>query len=165
MESGTPPKAPSSNQVHNTKALSQKDPGQGGKAETAKVAPGGQTAGAGHVGEKIPMGSDSGGDPEFGSPTDVIPETYTDPESRRQPPSAGGGVPVPPATSVNPEVSDALLVALRDASIVDEHRALMGAVIEKVQFVKSGLTEACTSLLTGFEVSNVIVGKISQCRQ
>ena len=68
MESGTPPKAPSSNQVHNTDASSQKDPGQGGNEETTKVAPGGQTAGAGHVGEKIPMGSDGGGDPEFGSP-------------------------------------------------------------------------------------------------
>ena len=41
-------------------------------------------------------------------------------------------MPVPPATSVHPEVSDALLVELRDASIVDEHRALMGVVIEKI---------------------------------
>ena len=48
---------------------------------------------------------------------------------------------------------------------MDEHRVLMDTVIEKVQFAKSGLTEACTSLLTGFEVSNVIVGKISQYRQ
>ena len=55
--------------------------------------------------------------------------------------------------------------ALRGASIVDEHRVLMDKVIEKVHFIKSGLTEACTSLLTGFEVSNVIVGKISQYRQ
>ena len=152
MESGTPPKAPSSKQVHNTEASSQKDSGQGGKEETVKAAPGGQTAGAGHVGEKIPMGSDGGGDPEFGSPPDAIPETYTAPESRRQPPSAGGGVPVPPATSVHPEVSDALLVALQDASIVDEHRALMGAVIEKIQSAESGLNESCISLIRGFEV-------------
>ena len=48
---------------------------------------------------------------------------------------------------------------------MDEHRVLMDTVIEKVQFVKSGLTEACTSLLTGFEVSYDIVGKISQYRQ
>ena len=78
------------------------------------------------------------------------------PESGRRPPSAGGGVPVPSATSVQPEVSDALLVALKSASIVDEHRALMGAVIEKIQSAKRGLTEACTSLLIGFEVSNAI---------
>ena len=36
---------------------------------------------------------------------------------------------------------------------------------EAVQFVKSGLTEARTSLLSGFDVSNVVVGGISQYRQ
>ena len=48
---------------------------------------------------------------------------------------------------------------------MDEHHVLIDTVIEKVRFVKSGLTEACTSLLMGFEVSNVIVGKISSYRQ
>ena len=74
-------------------------------------------------------------------------------------------MPVPPVTSVQPEAPDNLLEALRGASIVDEHRVLMDTVVEKVQLVKSGLTEACTSLLTGFEVSNVVIGKISQYRQ
>ena len=37
---------------------------------------------------------------------------------------------------------------------MDEHRILMGTVVEKVQSIKSGLTEACSSLLTGFEVSD-----------
>ena len=64
-----------------------------------------------------------------------------------------------------PEAPDNLLEALRGASIVDQHRVLMGTVIEKVQSAKSGLTEACASLLTGFEVSNVIVERISQYRQ
>ena len=45
--------------------------------------------------------------------------------------------------------------ALRGASVVDEHRVLMGAVIEKVQSAKSGLNEACGNLLTGFEVSDI----------
>ena len=72
---------------------------------------------------------------------------------------------VPPVTSIQLEAPDNLLEALRGASIVDEHYALMGTVIEKVQFVKSGLTEACTSLLSGFEVSNAFVGRISQYRQ
>ena len=147
-----PPKAPSSKQVHNTEASSQKDPDQGGKEETVKAAPEGQTAGAGHMGEKIPMGADGGGHIEFGTEQDAISETNTAPESSRQPHSAGGGMPVPPATSVQPEVSDALLVALQDASIVDEHRALMGAVIEKIQSTESGLNEACISLIRGFEV-------------
>ena len=72
---------------------------------------------------------------------------------------------VQPVTSIQPEAPDNLLEALRGASIVDVHRALMGMVIEKVQFVKSGLTEACTSLLSGFEVSSVFVGKILHYRQ
>ena len=42
--------------------------------------------------------------------------------------------------------------ALQSASVMDEHRILMGAVIEKVQSAKSGLNEACSSLLIGFEV-------------
>ena len=161
MESGTPPKAPSSNQVHNTDASSQKDPGQGGEKKTVKAPPGGQTSGARHVEEKILMGSNGVGEPEFGSPPDAIPEIYTTLESRRQPPSAGGGVPVLPATSVHPEVSDALLVALRDASIVDEHPALMGVVIEKIQSTESGLNEACISLIRGFEVCFISCRRVS----
>ena len=57
-------------------------------------------------------------------------------------------------TSVHPEASDNLLEALRGASIDDNHRNLMSAVIEKVRSAKSGLTAVCASLLTGFEVSN-----------
>mgnify|MGYP005813705167 CR=1 FL=1 len=85
------------------------------------------------MGEKIPMGVVSGGHLEFGSPPDAIPETNMAPASSRRPPSAGGGAPVPLAISVQPEVPDALLVALKSASIIDEHRALMCAVIEKIQ--------------------------------
>ena len=83
------------------------------------------------------------------------------PESSERPSPKGGGVPVLPVTSVQLEAPDNLLETLQGASIVDEHRTLMGTVIEKVQFAKSGLTAACASLLTGFEVSNVIVGRIS----
>ena len=74
--------------------------------------------------------------------------------------SKEGGAPTPPVTSVHPEAPYNLLEALRGASIVEEHHTLMGTVIERIQSAKSGLTEACTSLLTGFEVSNVIVGRI-----
>ena len=58
-----------------------------------------------------------------------------------------------PMTSVAPEAPDSLLEVLRGASMEEEHRTLMSAVIQKVLSGKSGLTEACTSLLTGFEVS------------
>ena len=37
---------------------------------------------------------------------------------------------------------------------MEEHRVLMGTVIEKVQSAKSGLNEACSNLLIGFEVSD-----------
>ena len=63
-------------------------------------------------------------------------------------------MPITPVTSVQPEAPDNLLEALRGASIVDEHCILMGTMIERVQSVKSGLTEACSSLLIGFEVSD-----------
>ena len=43
-------------------------------------------------------------------------------------------------------------MALKSASIIDEHRALMGAVIEKIQSAESGLNGACISLIKGFEV-------------
>ena len=59
---------------------------------------------------------------------------------------------VPPVTFVHPEAPDTLLEALRSASIVEEHRTLMGTVVERIQSAKSRLTKACTSLLTGFEV-------------
>ena len=65
-----------------------------------------------------------------------------------------GGAPIPPVPSVLPEAPDTLLEALQGASIVEEHRILMGTMIERVQSAKSGLTEACSSLLTGFEVSD-----------
>ena len=96
-----------------------------------------------------------GGLDQFGPQPNTIPETHAASESGEQSPSKEGGVPVPPVTSVQPEAPDNLLKALRGASIVEEHRILMGTVIEKVQSVKSGLTEACSSLPTGFEVCGV----------
>jgi len=49
-------------------------------------------------------------------------------------------------------VPDTLSAALKSASIIEGHRALMGAVLEKIQSAESGLNEACISLITGFEV-------------
>ena len=68
---------------------------------------------------------------------------------------------VPPAISVQPEVSDALLAALKSASIVDEHRDLMGVVIKKIQSAESGLNEACISLIRGFEVCFTRLRRVS----
>ena len=58
-----------------------------------------------------------------------------------------------PVTSAQPGVPDNMLDALQGASIDEGHRTIMSVVIQKVQSAKSGLTEACTSLLIGFEVS------------
>ena len=81
------------------------------------------------------------------------------PESGKPPLSKEGGAPIPPVTSVHPEAPDNLLEALQGVSIVEEHRILMGTMVERVRSVKSGLTDACTSLLTGFEVSDTIILK------
>ena len=110
----------------------------------------------GHTGEKSHMDIDGGGYLEFAPQADTISETNTAPELGRQPPSIGGGAPVPPATSAQPEVLDTLSAALKSTSIVKEHCALMGAVIEKIQSAESGLNEACISLLRGFEGRKVI---------
>ena len=65
-----------------------------------------------------------------------------------------------PLTSAHPEAPNNLLEALCSASIDEEHSTIMTAVVEKVQSAKSGLTEAGTSLLTGFEVSKECVNNI-----
>ena len=82
---------------------------------------------------------------------DSTPEPAVVPESGRRPLRKKGKT-VTPAASVQPEAPDNLLEALNGASIEEEHRTIRSAVIQKVQLAKSGLTEACSSLLTGFEV-------------
>ena len=97
-------------------------------------------------GDKTPKGSESGLEP------DTAPEPSMAPDSSRQPPSKRSE-PTEPVTSVQPEAPNNLLETLNGASIDEEHRTIMSVVIQKVQSAKSGLTEACASLLTGFEVS------------
>jgi hypothetical protein len=46
---------------------------------------------------------------------------------------------------------------LQKASVSEEHRALMVTVVEKILSAKSGLNEACASLLRGFEVRDVML--------
>ena len=96
-------------------------------------------------GGKAPEGSKSGPGPDTAPEPSVVPES----DRRRL---HKKGKPATPATSVHPETPDNLLEALNSASIDEEHRTVMSAVIQKVQSAKSGLMEACTSLLTGFEV-------------
>ena len=82
---------------------------------------------------------------------DSAPEPVVAPQSGGRPLRKKGKT-TTPAASVQPEVPDNLLEKLNGASIEEEHHTVMSAVIHKVQLAKSGLTEACSSLLTGFEV-------------
>ena len=95
---------------------------------------------------------------EFSLQPNTAPEPPVVPDYVRRP-LAKGGEPSVPMAFVHPEASDNLLEALRGASIDEEHCTIMSAVVKKVQSAKSGLTEACASLLTGFEVSNQNIRK------
>ena len=52
--------------------------------------------------------------------------------------------------------SEGLKDLLGRASISEEYRALMGTVIERISSAESGLHEAVRSLLTGFEVREIM---------
>ena len=66
------------------------------------------------------------------------------------------GVYTPTAASRDPEAPDTLMDILQHEPVSEEHRTLMGTVVERVLSTKSGLNEAFTGLLRGFEVRNVI---------
>ena len=95
---------------------------------------------------------------------DSAPEPLVAPESGGLPLCKKGKT-VTPAASVQPEAPDRLLEALNGASIKEEHRTVMSAVIQKVWLAKSGLTEACSSLLTGFEVRSFKICNVIPHRQ
>ena len=59
---------------------------------------------------------------------------------------------------------DALMGLLEQAAISEAHHTLMGTVVERISSAKSGLHEAFTSLLRGFEVRKVIYMYIGQYR-
>ena len=117
-----------------------------GQEEVVPEEPQGNLPDSRSEGDKAPQGSLSGFVP------DTAPESSTVPNRGRRTPSKRSK-PSEPAASVQPEVPDNLLEVLDGASIDEEHRTIMSTVIQKVQSAKSGLTEACASLLTGFEVS------------
>ena len=89
---------------------------------------------------------------------DSAPEPAVVPESGGRPLRKKGKT-VEPAASIQPEAPDNLLEALNGASIKEEHLTVMSVVIQKVHLAKSGLTEACSSLLSGFEVRILIYVK------
>ena len=143
MNSDTLPTASSPCPTDNAEVLSQEAPGRG---ETVPVGASRRPSGFREQREQGSRGLRVRPQPN------TAPEPLVVPDSGRRPPSKRGKTPVL-VTSVHPEAPDNLLGALRSASVDEEHRTIMSAVVQKVQSAKSGLTEACASLLTGFEVS------------
>ena len=147
------PTATTPHPADDTEVLSQRLPERG---EVALEAPQGGIPEVGHAGFKIPADRVDESRSKLGSQPNTVPEPPMVPDSGRQP-LVREGEPSMPRTFVTPEASDSLLEALRGASMDEEHRTLMSVVIQKVSSAKSGLTKACTSLLTGFEVSKKYV--------
>ena len=122
MDSDPLPTASSPCPTDNAEVLYQGAPSQG---ETVPEAPQGDLPDSGSRGRKAPEGS------EFGPQPNTTPEPLVVPDSGRRPPSKRGKTPVP-VTSVHPEAPDNLLEVLRSASIDEEHRTVMSAVVQKV---------------------------------
>ena len=137
------PPAVSPRTADDAEVASQLAPGQ---EEVVLEEPQGDLPDSRSKGDKTPQGSKSGFKP------DTVPESSTVPDRGRRTP-AKRSKPIESASSVQPEAPDNLLEVLKGASIDEEHRTIMSTVIQKVRSAKGGLTEACASLLTGFEVS------------
>ena len=74
-------------------------------------------------------------------------------ETGERVPSKDGRAPT--AASGDPTAPNMLRDMLQKASVSEEHRTLMGTVVERILSAKSGLNEAFMRLLRGFEVCNV----------
>ena len=76
-------------------------------------------------------------------------DSYVAPQGSLRPAFERGHRTSPAPSGARPEE---LKILLGRASISEEHRALMGTVIERISSIESTLYEAVKSLLTGFEV-------------
>ena len=133
MASISPPPSYSPGARDDTEVLSRRTaPSRAGAKDAVREAPQGETSAARHVGEQIPMETSEEGRIQFGPQPDTIPEVHMAPESGEHPPLKEGGVPIPSVAPVHPGALDDQMEALRGASVEDEHRVLMSAVIEKV---------------------------------
>ena len=82
--------------------------------------------------------------PEGNPSATQSPEYLVPKESNKKSPGLSGVQP------------DALMSLLEKAAILEEHRTLMSTVVERISSATSGLHEAFTSLLRGFEVCKVV---------
>lgn len=96
------------------------------------------------------------GSPPSSAPEPQQPSTTPIPPPIRE--GAGGPTPMPNTSTQTPVGwSDMLEELVSNSVIIDGHRTLMGAVIQGVRSVQSRLDTAVQGLLTGFEVSQVII--------
>ena len=142
MNSASLPTASSPLPADDVEVESQKGLNQ---EEVVLEAPQGDLPDSRPKGGKAPEGSKPGPGPDTSPEPSMVPESDRWRLHKK-------GKPTMPATSVHPKALENLLEVPNGTSIDEEHRTVMSAVIQKVQSAKSGLTEACTSLLTGFEV-------------
>ena len=144
MESDTPSLATSPNRGHDTEVSSRRAPPEHQVVQEAKkLLPEG--------GAFVTRGSGiKTGVPE---PSGLQPETILE-VSKRIP---SKDCRTSAAVSEDPGVPEILTDMLRQASISEEHRALMVTVVERVLSAKSGLNEALSRLLRGFEVCDVVL--------
>ena len=117
------PKASSPRPTDDTEVLSQQVPS---REEVVLEAPQGDLPDSRGEGDKISQGSKSGSRPNTTPEPSKVPESGGLPPSKRSQPT----VPVAP---IQPEAPDNMLEALQGASIDEEHRAIMSAVVQKVQ--------------------------------
>ena len=132
LPTATSPRPTDNAEVESRKGLNQE--------EVVLEAPQGDLPDSRPKGGKAPEGSKPGPRPNTAPEPSMVPES----DRRRL---HKKGKPTTPATSVHPEAPDNLLEVLNGASIDEDHRDVMSAVIQKVH-----PPTACTSLLIGFEV-------------
>ena len=106
------------------------------------------------------------GDPEVSSqrasPSPVRPEDNPiDPRSSQCPAPGESGQKSPAPSGVR---SDVLRELVGRAAISEEHHMLMSTMMERISSAESGLHEAFMSLLTGFEVRDIICDSIAHVR-
>ena len=133
MNSTSLPAASSPRAADDAEVGSLKGPGQ--EEEEVPEVPQGNLPDFGHEGDQPPKGS------EFGPGPDSAPEPLVAPEFGGRPLHKKAET-ATPVTFVQTEAPDNLLEALNGASIDEEHRTVMSAVIQKVQSAKSVQTEA-----------------------
>jgi hypothetical protein len=137
--------------VSSQQAPQEPDTGGGGDVVMVEV----NTSATADPGEKILPDTEGIGQGVVQSPPRPSPEHTVPPEEQAQSPAedrANRSPPAPPTTEW-----PAMGEALSSASLSEEHRTLMGTVLQSIQSVDTGLKVAFDGLLTGFQVSHVML--------